>query len=97
MGEFDATDFPTPMIYLQAVAGHGQSYVSVQTFTQSNSECFSGTFANASGSYFTTPTTPAACGFLQIHGIVSCLTGPAEPLICTLTVPSFLAPHTPDR
>ena len=59
----DATDFPTPMIYLQAVAGHGQSYVSVQTFTQSNSECFSGTFANASGSYFTTPTTPAACGF----------------------------------
>jgi hypothetical protein len=59
----DTTDFPTPMIFLQAVSGHGSSYISVQTFTQSTSECFSGTFGNASGSYFTTPTTPAACGY----------------------------------
>jgi hypothetical protein len=59
----NATDFPVSMIALQVVAGHGQSYLTAQTFIQNNSECFSGTFRNASGSTFTTPTTPAACGY----------------------------------
>jgi hypothetical protein len=59
----DTTASPMAMIYFWPVIGHGQSHVSVEAFTPSNSECFRGTFGNSSGSSFVTPPTPASCGY----------------------------------
>jgi hypothetical protein len=56
----DTTDFPTNMIYFQPAIEQAQSHLSVEAFTPSNSECFTGMFGNSSGLSF---ITPAACGY----------------------------------
>jgi len=56
----DATNYPMAMMYFQALAGFGQSHISVEEVTPSSSECFTGMFGNSSGSSF---ITPQACGY----------------------------------
>ena len=58
------TNDPVAMMYFEPVGGHGQSHVSIEVFTPSNSECFTGMFGNSSGSSFVTPVTPLACGYV---------------------------------
>ena len=59
----NTTDTPTAMMYFEPVEGHGQSHVSIQAFTPSNSECFTGTFGNTSNVSFVTPLTPLNCSY----------------------------------
>jgi hypothetical protein len=53
------------MIYLEPVAGHGKSSLSVQTVTPLNSECLTGVFGNSAGSSFRTNLPSTACGYSE--------------------------------